>query len=73
MTNEQRVIQYVISKLKPITTNVNALQTISRLTYELEVLDKFLSALPSYNKDIALDVICGKDIVCEKKEEGVTE
>lgn len=70
MTNEQRVIQYVIGKLKPITTNVNVLQTISRLTFELEVLDKFLSALPSYAKDVAFDVICGKEA---PKEEGGTE
>lgn len=70
MTSEQRVIQYVIGKLKPITSNVNVLQAISRLTYELEVLDRLLSTLPCYDTHIALDVICGED---EVKEEEVTE
>lgn len=73
MTNEQRIIQFVVSRLKQATTGVLALQILSKLTYELVVLDKLLSSLPSYDRDVALDVICGNDIVPETKEEGVTE
>lgn len=68
MTNEQRIVQFVIGRLKSSITSVNVTPNVRKLAFELEVLDKFLSALPSYNKDIALDVICGKDIVCETKE-----
>ena len=73
MTNEQRIVQFVIGRLKPSITSVNVTQNVSKLVLELEVLDKLLSSLPCYDRDTAIDIICGKDIADAPQGEVVIE
>ena len=53
MSNERRIIKYVVDKLRDGDLN--------DLLHDLEMLDKLIVALPGYEIGTVLDVICGKE------------
>ncbi len=60
MSNEKRIIAYVRNALN-VALKSDDMNDVAHLDFELNMLDKFLDALPDYEAKTAIDVICGKE------------
>ena len=60
MSNEKRIIAYVRNALN-VALKSDDMNDVVHLDFELNMLDKFLDALPNYEAETAIDVICGKE------------
>lgn len=60
MSNEKRIIAYVRNALN-VALKSDDINDVVHLDFELNMLDKFLDALPGYEAETAIDVICGKE------------